>query len=203
MVPMEIADATGIDIAPAVRLLVKSFALDPQIAYLFGEECIEREQIVGEFFSILLAVRVKLATPALLLKTGAGIGGVAMGYDTRRPSWPPAFTTRWNAMAALKPANADRLAQYDGICSKFEPRSAHYYLGVVGVDPSLQGQGAGTRLIEAFTQRSSEDPASTGVFLDTANPINVAYYRRRGFNILGTEALDDQTTLSCLFRPTP
>ena len=105
-------------------------------------------------------------------------------------------------MIAAKPTDSTRMALYDAICAKFEPKAAHYYLGVVGVNPSLQGHGAGNRLIEAFAQRSTKDPASTGVFLDTANPANAEYYQRRGFSVLGTEALDDEITLSCLFRPT-
>lgn len=55
----------------------------------------------------------------------------------------------------------------------------HWYLMVVGVDPDLQGQGAGAALVRDGL--SLADRESRPCYLETSEPRNLAFYGRFGF----------------------
>ena len=58
----------------------------------------------------------------------------------------------------------------------------HWYLWVLGVDPSSQGQGIGGKLIEPVLARSDDE--GVPCYLETQLERNVAFYERRGFEIV-------------------
>jgi ribosomal protein S18 acetylase RimI-like enzyme len=58
----------------------------------------------------------------------------------------------------------------------------HWYLMVIGVDPSHHGQGVGSGLIRPVLARA--DAGNVPCYLETAQPTNVAYYRRLGFRVV-------------------
>jgi ribosomal protein S18 acetylase RimI-like enzyme len=57
----------------------------------------------------------------------------------------------------------------------------HYYLGVLGVDPTCQGRGLGSALVSAGLELA--DGAGVGAYLETSNPKNLPLYRRHGFEV--------------------
>lgn len=62
------------------------------------------------------------------------------------------------------------------------PRTPHYYLEAIGVEPDFQGQGVGSLLLRALTARA--DTERLACFLETANPANLSLYRRFDFQIV-------------------
>jgi ribosomal protein S18 acetylase RimI-like enzyme len=195
---MQIADAVTADIPPAADCLATAFAQDPLTGYLFGAGPDHRERVT-RFFSLLMAARVALGMPALIARDAKGIAGAVMGYTTAPPAWPDDIAAAWDRFVADVPGLDARLARYDAIAERCKPTVPHYYLGVIGADPARQGQGIGTQLIRAFCARSAADPASSGVYLETANPANVHFYERAGFEVTGRDALG-KATLWCLFH---
>ncbi|MBL8551498.1 MAG: GNAT family N-acetyltransferase [Hyphomonadaceae bacterium] len=153
------------------------------------------------FFSILLRARLALQMPAYVLQQDGDVLGAAMGYDTSRPAWPASLVEEWRRFESDAPGLAARLAAYDAICAAHQPTEDHYYLGVIGVHPSLQGKGAGKALLDAFCARSRADPKSNGVYLDTANPSSLQFYYNNGFELRGEGALD-ATPLWCVHKRT-
>ena len=61
-----------------------------------------------------------------------------------------------------------------------------WYLSIVGVAPSAQGQGIGRRLIEPTLAEA--DRAGTECYLETFGNGNVSFYQRLGFSVVGTHA---------------
>jgi len=59
----------------------------------------------------------------------------------------------------------------------------HWYLFVIGIKPSLQGKGLGTKLIKHMLARTDEEKVP--VFLTAPNPTNIGYYEKLGFNVMG------------------
>jgi len=57
----------------------------------------------------------------------------------------------------------------------------HYYLRAIGVDPSCQGHGIGSSLLEPIFERA--DIEGVGCFLTTATAANVGWYEARGFAV--------------------
>src|SRR6185436_7466515 len=142
-----------------------------------------------------------LDMPAIVLDLDGEVVGAAMGYDASRPAWPTALAEEWRQFESSAPALADRLAAYDEICEAYQPDEAHYYLGVIGVHPSMQGKRAGLAMLEAFCEASRSDGRSRGVYLDTANPRSLQFYHSNGFELRG-EGRVGSAPLWCVWKPT-
>ena len=57
-----------------------------------------------------------------------------------------------------------------------------WYLVVLSVRPEYQGQGLGTRLVEAVLERADRDGATSE--LETSDPANIGFYERFGFEVV-------------------
>ena len=64
---------------------------------------------------------------------------------------------------------------------KRHPKEPHYYLSILGVDPSRQGEGIGTSLLQPMLRRCDEE--GVGAYLETATERNVRFYSRQGFRV--------------------
>jgi GNAT superfamily N-acetyltransferase len=196
---LSITDASPADVAAAALALEAAFAADPLIVYFFHNHPLGSAAASRQFFALLLRLRIALGMPALVLKEGERVVGAAMGYDTERPAWPEPYAGEWTRFAAETPGFSARLQVYEACSHAHEPAAPHYYLGVLGVHPALQGQGAGKALLAAFCRRSAADPLSAGVYLDTGQASSLEFYLRNGFTLRGEDDLDG-TPLWCVFR---
>jgi ribosomal protein S18 acetylase RimI-like enzyme len=103
----------------------------------------------------------------------------------------------------LKMLGWRRLVRGLGAVKKMEaqhPSELHYYLQVLGVDPSLQGQGIGSQLLAAGLERVDDDRLA--VFLETSNQRNLPLYRRHGFEVQRTYDFGPGSpTMFAMWRP--
>ena len=96
----------------------------------------------------------------------------------RKARATPAFLR----VLAADPANFRRFARYGANAERAHRASAPYwYLVVIGVRPEAQRQGHGRALIEPVLARADRDGVDCR--LETADPANVAYYERFGFEV--------------------
>lgn len=200
---MEIVSAREPDVTSAAACLAAAFADDPQMAFFFPGDPPLRRDLVTEFFSILMAARLALGMPVLLSKSDGRILGAVMGYDTQRLEWPSAHQQRWALLQQRQASMASRFERADAISEEYKPQEPHFYLGVLGVHPSMQGKGAGGALIKAYCDLAERDPVSAGTFLETAQRKNLAFYKHCGFQLLGQGELAPGKPFWCLFRPKP
>jgi GNAT superfamily N-acetyltransferase len=85
-----------------------------------------------------------------------------------------------------------------GSLEALHPAQPHWYLGALGVDPSVQGTGVGSALVRALVARASRDDLPA--YLETDRPDNAAFYERRGFAVVGrTEILN--VPIWCMLHP--
>jgi ribosomal protein S18 acetylase RimI-like enzyme len=196
-----IKPATFADVDAAVAVLVEAFAQDALMLYLFEHHPSGVAAGVETFFSILLRARIELGAPADLLIEDGAIRGAVMGNHTSPPAWPQALNEEWLRFLLSVPEFNDSLETYEHICDAHQPDEIFYYLGVIGVQPSLQGKGAGKALLEHFCERSRADPKSRGIYLDTANPASLKFYFKNGFELCGEGALNG-APLWCVYRRT-
>lgn len=70
-----------------------------------------------------------------------------------------------------------------GRMEKLHPKEPHYYLEVLGTDPSQQGKGHGAALLNAILEKA--DNEGVGAYLESSKDTNVPYYRRFGFEVVG------------------
>ncbi len=100
-------------------------------------------------------------------------------------AWPYAPSIQLkSASMALRAAGMARTVPFRGASMfgqilRHHPRSRHYYLQLVMVDPSVQRQGIGSQLLAEVLGRC--DAERCDAHLETQRVDNVAYYERFGF----------------------
>ena len=196
---MKVTAASLSDVDEAVGCLATAFAQDPITGFLLQTSQGYRERVT-QFFSLLMRARIALEMPVFVARKANGIGGATMGYATAHSEWPIALTEEWDRFENAIPGLTDRMATYDEVATKFKPPVPHYYLGVIGTAPALQGSGIGTQLLKSFCEVSANDPLSSGVYLETAQASNLRFYERAGFVETGRGKLGD-ATLWCMYLP--
>jgi ribosomal protein S18 acetylase RimI-like enzyme len=75
----------------------------------------------------------------------------------------------------------DLLATFEKM-EKSHPREAHWYLPQIGVDPIVQGQGLGARLMRHALARCDEEQALA--YLEASKPQNIPFYQAHGFEVI-------------------
>ena len=83
------------------------------------------------------------------------------------------------------PDAAERTMQWLGTWAQHDPEERHWHLGPVAVDAHLQGMGIGSKLMRVFCAQM--DAAGEDVYLETDKPINVRFYERFGFEVVGEQ----------------
>jgi ribosomal protein S18 acetylase RimI-like enzyme len=68
--------------------------------------------------------------------------------------------------------------------ASYHPHEPHWYLPLLGVDPTRQGQGIGSALLQHAAALC--DRAGQLAYLESSNPANVPLYERHGFEVVGT-----------------
>ena len=66
----------------------------------------------------------------------------------------------------------------------YHPKDPHWYLPLIGVDPTHQGQGYGSALMQHGLFPC--DREQTQAYVESSNPRNISLYKRHGFELLGT-----------------
>jgi ribosomal protein S18 acetylase RimI-like enzyme len=65
---------------------------------------------------------------------------------------------------------------------KVHPDKAHFYLEYLGVEPECQGKGFGSSILQHLSAKADEQ--GVGCYLENANPRNLAFYQRFGFQVI-------------------
>jgi len=82
--------------------------------------------------------------------------------------------------------------------ARFHPADPYWYLWLIGVDPSAQGSGLGSALLQ-YTLKTIDD-AGQIAFLESSNPRNIPFYLRHGFEIVGETRVADVPVLTSMMR---
>lgn len=167
----------------AAATLAEAFATDPLFEILAPDP----------------ARRVKLGRPMMgvLLAYGLRFGRVWANDDASavaiwlHPESGPMSMPRmlragmWRAPFILGLDGLGRMSKAMSATEGFHKQVAgpHWYLMTVGTRVARQGEGLGSALVEMGTSRA--DAAGLPCYLETGTDSNIAFYRRRGFEIIG------------------
>jgi GNAT superfamily N-acetyltransferase len=83
------------------------------------------------------------------------------------------------AVAPVAPTALIRSLRYLRKVEAVHPKTEHWYLATLGVDPPHQGRGYGTRLLDVVLPRA--DQLGVPTYLETDKERNLAYYARHRF----------------------
>src|SRR3712207_1324978 len=99
--------------------------------------------------------------------------------------------------AFLSPRTPRVLRGMHGI-EKRHPRGPHYYLSILGVEPSRQGEGLGSALLQPGLRRCDQE--GIGAYLETGKERNVRFYSRHGFRVTEEVALPGGPPMWLMWR---
>lgn len=81
----------------------------------------------------------------------------------------------------------------------YHPEEPHWYLPLVGVDPTRHNEGYGSALM-AHALRLCDETARPA-YLESSNPRNIPLYRRFGFEVIGEIRVGTCPTITPMLRP--
>jgi GNAT superfamily N-acetyltransferase len=67
---------------------------------------------------------------------------------------------------------------------KYHPSEPHWYLPLIGVDPLQYGKGFSSELMKYVLKQCDHD--NRLAYLESSNPRNVSFYKRLGFEAIGS-----------------
>ncbi|MBJ7331634.1 MAG: GNAT family N-acetyltransferase [Solirubrobacteraceae bacterium] len=84
------------------------------------------------------------------------------------------------------------------VMDQHHPHAPHWYLPILGVDPSRQGEGIGSSLLAPILHRC--DVTGMPAYLEATSERNRALYERHGFEVTEEIALPDGPPLWLMWR---
>lgn len=80
----------------------------------------------------------------------------------------------------------------------FHPRTPHWYLWLIAIDPRVRGRGVGSALLAHTLARCDVEGAVA--YLESSTPQNVPLYERHGFEVTGRIQVRDIPPLTPMVR---
>ena len=189
----------------ASESLARAFFVDPLIVYYVPDEDMRRRAL-PVFMRVML--RYTLAhgevwtTPGLdglacWLPPGRtelsnwGLARAALGVVPLRVGWL-FLRQSWGDGSSPLPVRQllERVSRVEGRFDQIHREIApgpHWYLMTLAVEPARQGQGIGSRLIAPMLERARA--ANLPCYLETMTELDVAFYRKNGFQVAHQETI--------------
>lgn len=171
------------------RVLARAFHDDPVITWMQPDPERRTAALPGLFGALarhhfLPGRGVEVAT------NDDGIGGVALWDPPGR--WQQSPREQIAMLPAVLRAVRGRLAVtriVTDLMKENHPEEPHWYLAVLGSDPSVRGTGFGWALLQSRLDRCDAECAPA--YLESSNAVNVPYYERFGFEVTGEIVVPD------------
>lgn len=177
----------------AGRLLGRAFYNYPAYTYIIPKEGTKREYLIGWLCSVMILYshihgHVYTATSSL-----GNLKGISVWIP---PGYFPTSIVRMILLGMY--ASPFKLGLSSFIRSillmnsieKYhnrDMRGDHWYLFLLGVEPTDKGQGIGSSLLQDFFRKS--DAQGLPYYLETFKEKNVYFYQKHGFEVIAKEKL--------------
>jgi ribosomal protein S18 acetylase RimI-like enzyme len=186
------------DAREAADVLARAFHDDPVFSWMLPVEDTRNRRLRRYFVSELRRESLRH-------------GGVEVARDSGRiagiAAWFPPGTWSGTQVGAL-PGYLRAFGRRIGVCARYasvavraHPREQpHWYLAMIGVDPSRKGSGVGAALLRSRLERCDED--GIAAYLESSNPQNVPLYEHFGFQVTSTLDLPNGApAVTTMWRP--
>jgi ribosomal protein S18 acetylase RimI-like enzyme len=171
----------------AGAILARSHADYPSFGHLFPDPR-RRARALAAMFTGVARDAARLGSAYGALGGDGVLNGVAIWLAPGRFPWS-AFRQLRGAGWMLSVLRADpssfrAFMETGANGARLHPADQHWYLETMGVDPAVQRQGLGGRLLEPVLKIADRD--GVDCYLETADPRNAEYYARHGFVVENT-----------------
>lgn len=169
-------------------VLAAAFADDPLMQWLFPEP-VGRADAVAAWLGVFLEGFAASAVVDTVLGDDGSIAGVALWrLGATEVQFPVAPTVGGLLVALLGPERAVQFGTGLRAFATNKPEPPFHYLQFLAVHPAHQGHGLGRQLVQHGLQRASA--AGVGVYLESTNSANLAFYHSLGLQPAGEFTLE-------------
>lgn len=177
------------DVRDAARVLAKAFYDDPVTSWMLPDDSSRLTALTRAF--------APLARHHFVPRAGSEVGvrdgtvGAATLWDPpgrRKPGLVEQLITTPAMLWSFRSRISASLRVME-LMEKHHPEEPHWYLMLIGSDPSVRGAGFGHALMRSRLDRCDAEGAPA--YLENSNPKNESYYLRFGFEIMGEIKLPD------------
>jgi GNAT superfamily N-acetyltransferase len=197
--------AQAADVRPLAAMLARAFYDDPPFVWMLPDPA-DRLSRLGRLFATIVRTEALRRGGVEVACAGGQILGAAIWLPPGH--WQPGTGAQLRSLPGFARAlGRRRLGAGSALVSalaRAHPREPHWYLYVIGVDPSRQGSGVAGLLLRSRLRRCDE--GGHPAYLESSKPASVPLYEHFGFQVTGTPALPDGApVLTAMWRdpPTP
>jgi ribosomal protein S18 acetylase RimI-like enzyme len=167
----------------AALTLAEAFANDPLLEIL-APDPVRRAKLGRPMMGVLLAYGMRYGR--VWANDDASAVAIWLHPESGPMTMPRMLRAgMWRAPSMLGLDGMGRMAKSMSATERFHKQveGPHWYLMTVGTRTARQGQGLGSQLVEMGTSRA--DDAGVLCYLETGTDSNIAFYRKRGFEVIG------------------
>lgn len=187
-IPVTVREMRIDEIGAAAAVLGRGMRDNPLHQRVFGIDPAHREIALRRLFGTLLAQYQPKGVVLAAFSEGTLVGVCAMVQPGRCQPTPGEKLALLRALVAGRSLAAVVAAlRWTSAWARHDPSAPHWHLGPVGVERERQGQGIGTALLQAFTERM--DASRALAYLETDKQANVPFYERFGFKVAAESAV--------------
>lgn len=176
----------------AIHILTLAFVADPAARWLYPEA----EAYLSHFPGFARAFGGEAIEQETAYLTRC-LGGASLWLPPGAHADEQAVTTVIRSSADL--TSQDDLFSVFAEMEEYHPKEPHWYLAMIGVDPSRRGQGLGSALLKATLVQVDEQ--GLPAYLESSNPANLPLYERHGFELQGEIRRGDGPPIFPMLRP--
>jgi GNAT superfamily N-acetyltransferase len=180
---VEARPATRRDLTALSKTLGRAFYDDPVMTWMMPDDDVRRRKL-HRLFASLTRYHHLARGGVEVAPHGGGIGGAAL-WDPPG-EWRTSRLSELRAMPGLYLAFGNSLRRglvVEEMMKEVHPEEPHWYLAIIGSDPTVRGKGFGQVLMRSRLDRCDAEHAPA--YLESSNPDNVPYYERFGFEVTG------------------
>jgi len=169
------------DVRALSRTLARAFYDDPVMIWLLPDAKSRTTQL-SRLFGVLTRHHHLARGAVEVASDGPDIGAAAL--------WNPPnewHETRWEQLAMMPTfirvfgRHSTRGRAVQELMLRLHPEEPHWYLAVIGSDPSVRGKGFGQVLMHSRLDRVDAEHAPA--YLESSKAENIPYYQRFGFEV--------------------
>ena len=189
MVVIDVRPARKGDIPALARVLARAFHDDPIMAWIQPDAARRKAALPG-LFSALTRHHFLASRGSEIAVSDDGIGAAALWDPPGR--WMQSSREQLAMLPGVMRAFRGRLAagrMVTDLMKANHPEEPHWYLAIIGSDPTVRGSGFGRALMQSRLDRCDAEYAPA--YLESSNPDNIPYYERFGFEVTGELVLPE------------
>jgi ribosomal protein S18 acetylase RimI-like enzyme len=177
------------DVRELAGVLGRAFHDDPVMRWILPDDD-ARARGLPRMFATMTRHHFLRGGGVEVAGAGGDLGAAALWDPPGR--WKQTRLEELLMMPAFVLAFGSRVAagqQVAELMKDHHPEEPHWYLAIIGSDPTVRGAGFGQALMRSRLDRCDAEYAPA--YLESSNPDNIPYYERFGFEVTGELTVPD------------